>query len=100
MVSVIYVNNEIGTISDIGSMASLCERKDIAFHSDLTQALGKIPIDVHELGLDYASCSAHKIYGPKGVGAAYLKSDEYGIQPITAFMHGGQLGTGYTYRNR
>lgn len=95
MVSVIYVNNEIGTISDIGSMASLCERKDIAFHSDLTQALGKIPIDVHELGLDYASCSAHKIYGPKGVGAAYLKSDEYGIQPITAFMHGGEQEAGF-----
>ena len=68
MVSVIYVNNEIGTISDIGSIAALCETKDIAFHSDLTQALGKIPIDVHELGLDYASCSAHKIYGPKGAG--------------------------------
>lgn len=95
MVSVIYVNNEIGTISDIRSMASLCERKDIAFHSDLTQALGKIPIDVHELGLDYASCSAHKIYGPKGVGAAYLKSDEYGIQPITAFMHGGEQEAGF-----
>lgn len=95
MVSVIYVNNEIGTISDIGSIAALCETKDIAFHSDLTQALGKIPIDVHELGLDYASCSAHKIYGPKGVGAAYLKSDEYGIQPITAFMHGGEQESGF-----
>lgn len=95
MVSVIYVNNEIGTISDVGSIAALCETKDIAFHSDLTQALGKIPIDVHELGLDYASCSAHKIYGPKGVGAAYLKSDEYGIQPITAFMHGGEQESGF-----
>ncbi len=95
MVSVIYVNNEIGTISDIKSIASVCGKKDIAFHSDLTQALGKTPIDVHELGLDYASCSAHKIYGPKGVGAAYLKSDAYGIQPITAFMHGGEQESGY-----
>lgn len=95
MVSVIYVNNEIGSISDIKSIASVCGKKDIAFHSDLTQALGKIPIDVHELGLDYASCSAHKIYGPKGVGAAYLKSDAYGIQPITAFMHGGEQESGY-----
>lgn len=95
MVSAIYVNNEIGTISDVKSIASVCEKKDIAFHSDLTQAIGKITIDVHELGLDYASCSAHKIYGPKGVGAAYLKSDAYGIQPITAFMHGGEQESGY-----
>ena len=95
MVSVIYVNNEIGSICDIKSIASVCGKKDIAFHSDLTQALGKIPIDVHELGLDYASCSAHKIYGPKGVGTAYLKSDAYGIQPITAFMHGGEQESGY-----
>ena len=95
MVSVIYVNNEIGTISDIGSIATLCAKRGIAFHSDLTQAIGKKPINVHELGLDYASCSAHKIYGPKGIGAAYLKSDAYGIQPITAFMHGGEQEFGF-----
>ena len=90
LVSAIYVNNEIGTISDIKSIAQVCREKNVAFHSDLTQAIGKIEIDVHQLGLDYASCSAHKIYGPKGVGAAFLKNDDYGIQPITAFMHGGE----------
>lgn len=95
LVSVIYVNNEIGIISDIGSIATLCAKRGIAFHSDLTQAIGKKPINVHELGLDYASCSAHKIYGPKGIGAAYLKSDAYGIQPITAFMHGGEQEFGF-----
>lgn len=95
LVSVIYVNNEIGTISDLSSISDFCKKKNIAFHSDLTQAIGKIKIDVHELGLDYASCSAHKIYGPKGVGAAYLKSDAYGIQPITAFMHGGEQESGF-----
>lgn len=95
LVSVIYVNNEIGTISDIGGIATLCAKRGIAFHSDLTQAIGKKPINVHELGLDYASCSAHKIYGPKGIGAAYLKSDAYGIQPITAFMHGGEQEAGF-----
>lgn len=95
LVSVIYVNNEIGTISDVGSIASLCAKHGIAFHSDLTQAVGKKLIDVHELGLDFASCSAHKIYGPKGIGAAYLKSDEYGIRPITAFMHGGEQESGF-----
>lgn len=95
LVSIIYVNNEIGTISDIGSIAKLCKSRNIAFHSDLTQAVGKIEIDVHKLGLDYASCSAHKIYGPKGIGVAYLKNDTYGIQPITALMHGGEQESGY-----
>lgn len=95
MVSVIHVNNEIGTISDIKSIAKLCVKKEIVFHSDLTQAVGKINIDVHDMGIDYASCSAHKIYGPKGIGAAYLKSDAYGIQPITAFIHGGEQESGY-----
>lgn len=95
LVSAIYVNNEIGTISDISKIADLCRKRNIAFHSDLTQAIGKVKIDVHEIGLDYASCSAHKIYGPKGIGAAYLKSDAYGIEPITAFMHGGEQEMGF-----
>lgn len=95
LVSVIYVNNEIGTISDVKSIADVCHNQDIAFHSDLTQAIGKKKIDVHEMNLDYASCSAHKIYGPKGIGAAFLKCDAYGIQPITAFMHGGEQEYGF-----
>ena len=90
LVSIIYVNNELGTINDIRSIATLCKEKGIAIHSDLTQAIGKMSVDVRELGIDYASCSAHKIYGPKGIGAAFLKSDDYGIQPITSFMHGGE----------
>lgn len=57
--------------------------------------MGKVSLDVHDMGLDYASCSAHKIYGPKGIGAAYLKSDMFGIEPITAFMHGGEQESGY-----
>lgn len=95
MVSVIYVNNEVGTISNISEIAKLCAKKEIAIHSDLTQAIGKMPIDVHDLGIDFASCSAHKIYGPKGVGAAFVKSDAYGIPPITAFMHGGEQENGF-----
>jgi len=95
MVSVIYVNNEVGTISDIATIAKLCSSKGIAIHSDLTQAIGKKTIDVHALGLDFASCSAHKIYGPKGIGAAFVKSDAYGIPPITAFMHGGEQENGF-----
>ena len=95
MVSVIYVNNEVGTISDICGIAKMCSLKGIAIHSDLTQAIGKIAIDVHAMGLDFASCSAHKIYGPKGIGAAFIKSDAYGIPPITAFMHGGEQESGF-----
>lgn len=95
MISAIYVNNEIGTVSDVKSIAALCKKYGIAFHSDLTQAVGKVSLDVHDMGLDYASCSAHKIYGPKGIGAAYLKSDMFGIEPITAFMHGGEQESGY-----
>lgn len=95
MVSVIYVNNEVGTISNISEIAKLCAKKGIAIHSDLTQAIGKMAIDVHGLDIDFASCSAHKIYGPKGVGAAFVKSDAYGIPPISAFMHGGEQENGF-----
>lgn len=95
MVSVICVNNEVGTISDVAGIARLCSKRGIAIHSDLTQAIGKMFIDVHELGIDFASCSAHKIYGPKGIGAAFIKSDAYGTPPITAFMHGGEQENGF-----
>lgn len=95
MVSIIYVNNEVGTISDVSAIAKSCVKKGIAIHSDLTQAIGKMAIDVHDMGLDFASCSAHKIYGPKGIGAAFVKSDAYGILPITAFMHGGEQENGF-----
>ena len=95
LISMIYVNNEIGTINDVKFVSDICRNKDIALHSDLTQALGKIEIDVKKMGLDYASCSAHKIYGPKGIGAAFMKSDAYGIAPITSFMHGGEQEFGF-----
>ena len=95
MVSVIYINNEVGTISDVSKIAKLCAKNGIAIHSDLTQAIGKITIDIHDMGIDFASCSAHKIYGPKGIGAAFVKSDAYGIPPITAFMHGGEQENGF-----
>jgi aminotransferase class V len=90
LASFIYVNNEVGTISNIKEITCACHENGVAVHSDLTQAIGKIPINVSGLGIDYASCSAHKVYGPKGVGAAFLKSDDYGIAPITSFLHGGE----------
>ena len=93
--SIIHVNNEVGTINDIGTISKMCHGQNIVVHSDITQSLGKIPLDVKAMGIDYASCSAHKLYGPKGVGAAYLMSDDYGIAPITAFMHGGEQEFGF-----
>ncbi len=90
LASFIYVNNEVGTINNISELAKICKDRDVKIHSDLTQALGKIKINVRDLGLDFASCSAHKIYGPKGIGAAFLKSDAYGIPPITSLLHGGE----------
>lgn len=94
LVSLILVNNETGTINDIEKVSSICRNKNIAIHSDITQAVGKLSVDVKKLGVNYASFSAHKIYGPKGIGAAFLQADAYGIEPITAFIHGGEQESG------
>lgn len=95
LISAVYVNNEVGTINDVKQISDIAHNCGAVFHTDITQALGKKMIKVSELGCDYLSCSAHKIYGPKGIGAAYVKSDRYGIQPITAFVHGGEQEQGY-----
>lgn len=95
LVSAIYVNNEVGTINDIEEITKIAHLHGAALHTDVTQALGKMYIDVKALNCDYLSCSAHKIYGPKGIGAAYVKADIYGIEPITAFIHGGEQEQGF-----
>ena len=59
-------------------------------HADVTQAAGKIPVDVHNLDVDFLSASAHKFYGPKGIGCTFIKADKYGLPPITALLHGGE----------
>lgn len=74
LVSIMHVNNEIGCINEIKQIATLCREQHIPFHSDTVQSLGKIPIDVKDLGLDFLSGSAHKIYGPKGIGIMYVKN--------------------------
>jgi cysteine desulfurase len=73
LVSLMYVNNEIGVIQDIGAFSALCHERGIAFHTDAAQAVGKIQIDLRTLPVDFLSLTAHKIYGPKGVGALFAR---------------------------
>lgn len=90
LVSVMYANNEVGTIQPIKRMAECCREKGILFHTDAVQAVGSIPVDVKELGVDLLSMSAHKFYGPKGVGALYIRKGT----KIDSYMHGGSQERG------
>jgi cysteine desulfurase len=98
LVSVMMANNEIGTIQDIKEIAGIAKKAGAYTHADAVQAVGKIPVDVEALGLDYLTMSAHKIYGPKGIGALYVRKG----RPLLPLIHGGHQEDGLragTYNN-
>ena len=90
LICCIFANNETGVIQDIPAVARIARGHDVLVLTDCVQALGKIPVDVHGWGVDYASFSAHKLYGPKGIGALYVKQGS----PFTPLLHGGHQENG------
>ena len=97
LVSVMFANNEIGTINPIKEIGAICREKGVYFHTDAVQAAGAVPIDVKEMNIDLLSMSAHKFHGPKGVGALYIRR---GVK-IENLLHGGaqELGRRATTEN-
>lgn len=90
LVSVMLVNNEVGSIQPVAEIGRVCRERGVLLHVDAVQALGKLPVSVEELGCDLLSVSAHKVYGPKGVGALYVRPGT----PLVPLIHGGRQESG------
>ena len=99
LVSIMWANNETGLIFPIHEIGQICKKKGVLFHTDAVQAIGKIPVSVKDMDADYLSLSAHKFYGPKGIGVLYARSGS----PLSPFVHGGHQEKGMragTYNNQ
>lgn len=88
LVSVMAANNEVGTLQPITEIGALCKERGVLFHTDAAQAAGKVPLDVEAMGIDLLSLSAHKLYGPKGVGALYMRRRQPTVR-LEPMMDGG-----------
>jgi cysteine desulfurase len=88
LVSVLWANNEIGVLQPIDAIASVCRQRGVLFHSDAAQAVGKVPVDVEASGVDLLSWTAHKLYGPKGIGALRVRSGRPRVR-LAPLLHGG-----------
>jgi len=88
LVTIMFANNEIGVLQPVAEIGKLCHERGVIFHTDATQAVGKVPVDVNQQNIDVMSISAHKMYGPKGVGALYVRRKNPRVQ-LSALIDGG-----------
>lgn len=96
LVSIIWGNNEVGTVNDIESISKICSEKGVFFHSDATQIIGKLPVNLKQIPVQFLSLSAHKFHGPKGIGACFIRKNKLGLRTkITPLVHGGSQEQGY-----